>query len=453
MSFDTYSRVNFYDEVLYNTSREFFSPLQGEEKYCTEGFKEIALIYGATEESYRKTAALLNRIRHQEEGGTPSRTIRETTEREGLMIQDHLEQTVCTIFQACGFTPEGQPHASILDPLDPPPPPPLVEEESVNEVVPPNVGPEPFPIDSLTDPFAEAQSPDAVETGVDGVVLKVLNELVTAQGLSDLSRIDMLKNPVSYEDTQEAVKISVDDVGAKKQKETREPKAHSPPSKKKRVYVQNTVIHVEQGGKFYILNGYGVLCVLRLLLAFLLHNELLGHTFVFFVDGHSLYSSVVHYFSWYPNLSVILDWYHLRKKCRELLSMAMKGSKLRNAVLGELMPLLWDGLVDQAIAYLSDLPEAHIKNQDELLHLMTYLGKNRPMIPVYAVRRELGLRNSSNRGEKANDLLVAARQKHNGMSWSKLGSVALASVTALKKNKTYKKWFQARKLEFKLVAS
>lgn len=117
--------------------------------------------------------------------------------------------------------------------------------------------------------------------------------------------------------------------------------------------------------------------------------------------------------------------------------MAMKGSKLRNAVLGELMPLLWDGLVDQAIAYLSDLPEAHIKNQDERLHLMTYLGKNRPMIPVYAVRRELGLRNSSNRGEKANDLLVAARQKHNGMSWSKLGSVALASVSALKKNQEY----------------
>ncbi len=74
------------------------------------------------------------------------------------------------------------------------------------------------------------------------------------------------------------------------------------------------------------------------------------------------------------------------------------------------------------------------------------------MIPVYAVRRELGLRHSSNRGEKANDLLVAARQKHNGMSWSKSGSVALASVTALKKNKTYKKWFQERKLEFKLVS-
>ena len=132
--------------------------------------------------------------------------------------------------------------------------------------------------------------------------------------------------------------------------------------------------------------------------------------------------------------------------------MTLKGRQLRHAVLGELMPLLWYGFVDQAIDYLSDIPEAQIKNQDELLHLMTYLGKNRPMIPVYAVRRELGLRNSSNRGEKANDLLVAARQKHNGMSWSKSGSVALAFVTALKKNKNYKKWFQERKLEFKLVS-
>jgi len=437
-------------EVLYNTSREFFLPLQGEEKYGTEGFKEIALIYGATEESYRKTSALLNRIRHQAEGGTPSRTIRQTTEREGLRIQDHLEQTVCTIFQACEFTPAGQPPASMLDRLAPPTP--LVTGKNLTERVPPTVLPEPYPVDRFPDPLAEADGSDTVEMSVDGAVVQVLNKLVAARGLSEASRLDMLTNPVSYEDTEAAVKISIDDVGAKKQKETREPKPHGPPAEKKRVYVQNTVIHVEQGSRFYMLNGDGALSVLRLLLAFLLYNELFGRTFVFFVDGNSFYSSVVKYFSWYSSLSVILDWYHLRKKCRELLSMAMKGTKLRNAVLGQLMPLLWYGLVDQAIEYLSLLPEDQIKNPDEHLHLMTYLGKNRPMIPVYAVRRELGLRNSSNRGEKANDLLVAARQKHNGMSWAKSGSVTLASVTALKKNKEYAKWFQEREIEFKLVS-
>ena len=74
------------------------------------------------------------------------------------------------------------------------------------------------------------------------------------------------------------------------------------------------------------------------------------------------------------------------------------------------------------------------------------------MIPAYSVRKELGLRNSSNRGEKANELLVAHRQKKNGMSWSKSGSVSLASITALSKNKEYERWFESGDIEFKLAA-
>lgn len=398
--------MNFYGEVLYNTSREFFLPLQGEEKYRTEGFKEIALIYGTAEESFRKTAALINRVRHQEEGGTPFRTIRETTEQEGLRLQAHHEHQTSLIFQDHGFSPEGQPQVSIAE------------------------------AHSLNPPVIQHED---------------LKELLMGCDLPEAWQSDILSNPVPYEDSQSAVNISIDDVGAKKQKESRERPASAPPSKKKRVYVQNTVIHVEKGGRSYLLNGEGVMSVLRLLLAFLLHNQLLGNTFVFFVDGHSLYSTMSQYFSWYKDMSVILDWYHLHKKCKELLSMALTGREIRNQVLNNLMPLLWHGLVDQAMSYLKSLPEAEIKNEGERVHLIEYLGKNRPMIPVYAVRRELGLRNSSNRGEKANDLLVAARQKHNGMSWSRSGSVALASVTALKQNQEYPKWFRERKIEFKLV--
>jgi len=51
-----------------------------------------------------------------------------------------------------------------------------------------------------------------------------------------------------------------------------------------------------------------------------------------------------------------------------------------------------------------------------------------------------------------NDLIVSERQKHNGMSWSKRGSVALASITSLKRNKENRKWFEEKKVEFKLVA-
>ena len=391
-------------EILYNTSREFFLPLQGEERYQTEGFKEIALIYGTVGESFRKTAALINRIRHQEEGGTPFRTIRETTECEGTRLQEHLEEKARLIFQENGYTPAGHPQDMRWD------------------------------AEFLNTPLSEEE----------------LKELLIDPDLPEAWMSGMLSNPVAYEASQHAVAISIDEVGAKKQKASREQDTHAPPSKKKRAYVQNTVIHVEQGGRSYLLNGLGVLWVLRLLLAFLIHNQLLGKTFVFFVDGQALYSSVLEYFSWYTNKAVILDWYHLHKKCKERLSMALNGRDTRHAVLQDLMPLLWHGLVDQAIAYLKSLPEAEMKNEDELIHLVQYLAKNRPMIPVYAVRRELGLRNASNRAEKANDLLVAERQKHNGMSWSSSGSVALASVTALKHNREYHKWFRERKIAFTL---
>lgn len=436
--------------MLYNTAREFFEPLQGEAKYCTEGFKEIALIYGATEESYRKTSALLNRIRHQAHGGTPSRTIQAISEHEGCMLEGHLEQKVLSIFQDHHFTPEGEPSSSVLESL-------VVkqtteEEARIGETSPTSIVSAPCSMEILSPSFPHDENEEELNLLVNQLGIEILNERVKTPDLEEQIRKEMLQNPVPYEKREESVCISVDDVGAKQQKENRKPTSSGPPGKSKRKYVQNTVIHVEQGDGSYILNGYGVWCVLRLLLAFLLNNNLLSHHLVFFVDGHSLYSSVLQYFYWHPQVSVILDWYHLKKKCRELLSMASKGSQIRNAILEELMPLLWHGLVDQAIDYLSHIAADQIKNDDERKHLMSYLEKNRGMIPVYAVRRELGLRNSSNRGEKANDLLVAARQKHHGMSWSKAGSVALASVTALKKNQTYKMWFRKRELEFKLVS-
>ena len=84
--------------------------------------------------------------------------------------------------------------------------------------------------------------------------------------------------------------------------------------------------------------------------------------------------------------------------------------------------------------------------------LVEYLKRNTPYIPCYAIRKELGLCNSSAIGEKMNDLIVSDRQKHNGMSWSRDGSVALASITALKRNNESKKWFEEQEIDYKLAA-
>ena len=42
--------------------------------------------------------------------------------------------------------------------------------------------------------------------------------------------------------------------------------------------------------------------------------------------------------------------------------------------------------------------------------------------------------------EKANDMLVSKRQKHNGMSWSLDGSIALAIITAFIRNGDLRTW-------------
>ena len=91
------------------------------------------------------------------------------------------------------------------------------------------------------------------------------------------------------------------------------------------------------------------------------------------------------------------------------------------------------------------------KNQEKIDKLISYLEKNRGSIPCYAIRKRLGLCNSSAIGEKMNDLLVSKRQKNHGMSWSKKGSIALASITAIKRNKESKNWFEKKELEFKLA--
>ncbi len=57
-----------------------------------------------------------------------------------------------------------------------------------------------------------------------------------------------------------------------------------------------------------------------------------------------------------------------------------------------------------------------MKNKAIIEKLKKYLRRNKPYIPCYAIRKELVLRNSSNVGEKADDLIVSARWKHNGIT-------------------------------------
>ncbi len=263
-------------------------------------------------------------------------------------------------------------------------------------------------------------------------------------------QIDETQIHEAYIDEEYCVNISVDDVGTVEQKETGRMK--NSPYKEHRHFVKNTVIHIQQGFDKYMLDGLGIRKMLRNLTALLLNNNLFENKcLIFFTDGaDDIKNAIRSIFAWRP-YRIILDWYHLKKKCQERLSMAMKGRELRNTVLQRLLQLLWLGKVEAAVEYLKKLDNNHIRNKEHIEKLIAYFDRNWSYIPCYALRSRLRLRISSNRGEKANDLLVAKRQKHNGMSWSKAGSSGLANVSALFLNKEDQSWILQGRLGFKLT--
>ncbi len=266
----------------------------------------------------------------------------------------------------------------------------------------------------------------------------------------------MRDNPVPYENPAVSVNISLDDVGVKQQKEERQSLEHREieSQEKPRKSAYQTIVHLENQTGSYVFNALGVGVALPILSAFLLHNDLLKGKLMVFLDGQrSLHAAVIAAFSWFAPLQLILDWYHLVEKCKKQLSLALNNRQMRNQVLEKLLDRLWHGLIEPASDYLKTIEDVHIKNPEALEKLMGYFERNRDFIPCYSVRKRLGLRNSSNIGEKSNDLLVSDRQKHNGMSWSQQGSASLAAITALVRNRESHRWFTSEDINFKLVPS
>jgi hypothetical protein len=218
------------DDIRYNTARDVFPQLKGKEFYRTTGFKEIGIIFGDTEDSFRKTARLINRMRHQEQGGTPHRTLQETTEKEGMQLLDFIEEKSKRILIRHSFTEEGQYKG-----------PGQIDEEALHMMV---------SAEKLTEELSKISLPEDVDVS------------------------EVLANPVGYEAPQHTVMISIDDVTPKRQEETRLKGGRKDEPKKK--YVHNTIIHVESTGKKYTLTAFGLKTALCFLTAFLLSNDLKG---------------------------------------------------------------------------------------------------------------------------------------------------------------------------------
>jgi hypothetical protein len=154
--------------------------------------------------------------------------------------------------------------------------------------------------------------------------------------------------------------------------------------------------------------------------------------------------------TWFEGLGIsckamILCWWHLRKRCYESLSSAGGPKERRRAFEKELLGQLWGGKVDAAIALLRGAME-WVRNPAAVEELIGYLEKRRAYIPDYQQRQEAGLWIASTRVEKYNDWAVSARCKHQGMSWSPQGVLALAALEAARRNGELDAWRRDRML-------
>jgi hypothetical protein len=379
--------------TVFDSSNEFFSKTGPREPFRSKRFIELLLDF-ATDMSIRIASGRLNRVRLETTDGISPMTLSNVVQREGLKMQRYLEEQCLKTLEKNGITigDAGQLHREI--------------EFNVEK--------------------GEHIAEEEIQVASDRLEIEFFDA-------SD------------YESPEKAVNISVDGISVKRQTECR-PRSKQEKEQLKRV--NHTVVHVEEDGRHFVLNSGTVIGAFKQLVSFLLHNDLLEKQLVFFVDGARDLNNMINTMFGGLNIKVILDWYHLEKKCLEQLSMALKGSKIRNEFMDELRPTLWFGRVDKAIHLLQTLEPEKIKNPTILKKLGEYFERVRDHIPCYALRKELGLRNSSNAVEKANDIVVAKRQKGNGMGWSDGGSVAFASVSSAKHNGQLKTWVNSRSMNF-----
>ncbi len=142
---------------------------------------------------------------------------------------------------------------------------------------------------------------------------------------------------------------------------------------------------------------------------------------------------------------MILDWQHLKQKCYDLSSRICRGKAAKARFLSRLYRRLWCGDVPGALSVL-EAERPATKNEAKLDELMAYLGARQAWIPNYRQRRIERQYIASGHVEKANDLIVARRQKNRGMQWSEATSDALAALRTLMLNGGWDRYWQQREV-------
>ena len=139
---------------------------------------------------------------------------------------------------------------------------------------------------------------------------------------------------------------------------------------------------------------------------------------------------------------VILDWYHLCEKFRQLMSMIASSKADKATHLKVLLSELWHGRTDVALTYLRS--QVIPRNREKWQELITYVEKHQHEIVDYERRRQAGKAIGSGRVEKAVDQVIGYRQKRKGRSWRPQGSRALGLLKVLELNGKWQEFWNAQ---------
>ena len=291
--------------------------------------------------------------------------------------------------------------------------------------------------DSITNPEFSGEGSKVLKDKLDGIIRAYNDGKPDEEKIKDKRMIDMV-GACPYD----SVYVMVDSIIVPHQKEHRDVNGITGTARKKKTSsIANAYILSREGTYQFTAKTEDE--VMRCTLAYLIDNRLLeNRELIFFADGANGIKALAEKYFSFRKFSYHLDWYHLRKKCYEYFSMALKGGKANkernNKLRHEFFKRLWAGNVADAVQFLDNLDEEVIKSRTMLQAIKDYIGdKKKDSIYSYAIYKELHMINSSNRCEKQNDTLVGNRCKDNSRSWSDDGVLFMSQVRAIFENTNF----------------
>ena len=254
--------------------------------------------------------------------------------------------------------------------------------------------------------------------------------------------------------TSEEVSVSVDIILVKAQRSTRRKKGQKVTKIKKKRYIQSTVVSITSTeGTMQLVANSTQRALLMALSVMLKHNLLSNKVLVFYTDGQEEINDKIRSIFGFRQLTIKLDFYHLKSKCYQYLTMAMKGGKKnfeRNSkVRRKVYARLFVHNIQGALEYLDSIDASMLKNKEYIEKLKQYIQKKKRYMYCYALRKSLHLKNSSNDVETANNRLIADRCKNNGTSWLDRGLNGMRDVRWLHSN-FGSEWYFTSEISFNM---